>query len=40
MDETPGAYSNTMKLVEENSTASYVLDWEIFNKEGKSVVDD
>ncbi|MEL6562296.1 MAG: hypothetical protein AAFQ94_29255 [Bacteroidota bacterium] len=40
VDETPGAYSNTMKLVEENSTASYVLDWEIFNREGKSVVDD
>ncbi len=40
VDTTPGRYSNTMKLVEENSTASYVLDWEIFNKEGKSVVDD
>lgn len=40
VDQNPGVYSNTMKLVEENSTASYVLDWEIFNKDGKSVVDD
>lgn len=39
VDQTPGAYSTTMKLVEENSTASYVLEWEIFNKDGKSVVD-
>lgn len=37
VDNSPGVYSNTMKLVEEDSTASYILDWEILDEEGKSV---
>ena len=39
VDDSPGAYSNSMKLVEKNSTASYILEWEILTKEGLSVVD-
>ncbi len=37
VDNNPGVYTNTMELVEKNSTASYVLDWEILNEEGESV---
>ncbi len=29
VDDQPGVYTNSMKQKEENSTASYVLDWEI-----------
>ncbi|MEP1095291.1 MAG: hypothetical protein ABJG78_09285 [Cyclobacteriaceae bacterium] len=39
VDGSPGLYSNTMKLVEENSTAAYVLQWEILDKDGQSVDD-
>ena len=40
VDDEPGVYSNTMMLVEKNSTASYVLDWEILDADGNSVADD
>lgn len=40
VDDTPGDYSNSMNLVEKNSTASYILDWEILTQEGLSVVED
>ena len=39
VDDTPGDYSNSMILVEKNSTASYILEWEILTKEGLSVAD-
>lgn len=39
VDEEPGVYSNTMKLVEKNSTASYILQWEILDEQGHSVKD-
>jgi hypothetical protein len=39
VDDSPGDYSNSMVLVEKNSTASYILDWEILTKEGLSVVE-
>lgn len=29
----PGVYTNSMKLMEKNSTASYILDWEILKDE-------
>ena len=29
VDNQPGEYTNTMTLVEKNSTASYLLEWEI-----------
>lgn len=32
VDDRPGKYTNSMKLVEENSTASYLLEWEILGK--------
>lgn len=33
VDDKPGEYTNSMTLVEENSTASYVLDWDILEEE-------
>lgn len=39
VDDNPGIYSTSMKVLERNSTASYVLFWEILDKEGKSVKD-
>lgn len=39
VDAMPGEYSTTMTLLERNSTASYVLFWEILDKDGKSVND-
>lgn len=33
VDDEPGVYTNSMNLVEENSTASYILDWEILEEE-------
>ncbi len=39
VDDEPGVYTNTMKLVELNSTASYILEWEILDEQGKSVKD-
>ncbi len=39
VDDEPGLYTNSMKLVEKNSTASYILDWEIFDKDGKPARD-
>ncbi len=29
VDNAPGVYTNSMNLVEEDSTASYILNWEI-----------
>ncbi|SHK19973.1 hypothetical protein SAMN04488028_103340 [Reichenbachiella agariperforans] len=29
VDDTPGEYSTSMKLLEKNSTASYIMHWEI-----------
>lgn len=37
VDNTPGKYSTSMTLLERNSTASYLLFWEIFDVEGKPV---
>ncbi|MFY0602106.1 MAG: hypothetical protein JXR03_20695 [Cyclobacteriaceae bacterium] len=37
VDKNPGEYSNSMDLVELNSSASYVLDWEILEPEYQSV---
>lgn len=31
----PGVYTNDMTLVEKNSTASYILDWEVLKIEKK-----
>jgi hypothetical protein len=39
VDDMPGEYTNSMNLVEKNSMASYILDWEILTKEGRSVKD-
>ena len=39
VDDTPGKYSTSMELLERNSTASYVLFWEILEADGKSVDD-
>lgn len=39
VDNHPGKYSTTMKVLERNSTASYLLYWEILDKDGKSVDD-
>lgn len=39
VDDTPGKYSTSMTLLERNSTASYMLFWEILDKDGKSVDD-
>ena len=32
VDDQPGEYSNTMTLVEKNSSASYFLKWEILSE--------
>lgn len=32
-DDSPGMYTNSMHLVEKNSTASYILDWEILSSD-------
>ncbi|NQZ77027.1 MAG: hypothetical protein HRT61_13130 [Ekhidna sp.] len=37
VDLTPGDYSTSMKLLERDSTASYLLFWEILDKDGNSV---
>lgn len=39
VDNTPGGYSTTMTLLEKNSTASYILFWEILREDGTSVKD-
>ncbi len=31
VDDTPGKYTNSMKLLEKDSTASYFLKWEILD---------
>ncbi len=40
VDDQAGVYSNTMALVEKNSTAAYVLDWEILDEAGQSVAEE
>ena len=37
VDNIPGEYTNTMKLMEENSTASYRLEWEILEEQEESI---
>lgn len=37
IDHEPGKYSTSMTLLERNSTASYIMYWEILTKEGKSI---
>ena len=37
VDDSPGSYTNSMKLHETDSTASYFLEWEILDKSGNSV---
>ncbi|MEL7148472.1 MAG: hypothetical protein AAFO69_19010 [Bacteroidota bacterium] len=32
VDDQPGEYTNSMTLVEKNSTASYLLEWEILSE--------
>ena len=39
VDHEPGKYSTSMTLLERNSTASYMLFWEILDKDGKSIYD-
>lgn len=39
VDDTPGKYSTSMTLLERDSTASYILFWEILDEDGKSVDD-
>lgn len=39
VDDEPGTYTNSMRLVEENSTASYLLNWEILDNDGQSTSD-
>ncbi|MEO9872267.1 hypothetical protein [Ekhidna sp.] len=39
VDDEYGKYSTSMTLLERDSTASYMLFWEILDKEGKSVDD-
>lgn len=39
VDDNPGTYSTSMKVLERNSTASYMLFWEILDKDGNSVND-
>lgn len=39
VSDEPGVYSNSMDLVEKNSTASYIMDWEILEADGSSVRD-
>ena len=39
VDEVPGKFSTSMTLLERNSTASYMLFWEVLDKDGKSVDD-
>ena len=39
VDDTPGKYSTSMTLLERNSTASYMMFWEILDKNGRSVDD-
>ncbi|MFT6866671.1 MAG: hypothetical protein ACJA08_001506 [Cyclobacteriaceae bacterium] len=36
VDDKPGEYTNSMILVEINSSASYILDWEILKPEYES----
>ena len=38
VDDNPGEYTNSMTLVEPNSTASYILDWEIMAEETSEVL--
>ena len=37
VDDAPGAYTNSMKLEESDSTASYFLEWEILDQAGRSI---
>ncbi|MEM6376840.1 MAG: hypothetical protein AAF705_01430 [Bacteroidota bacterium] len=39
VDDTPGKYSTSMTLLERNSTASYLMFWEILDSEGRSIDD-
>lgn len=39
VDDNTGKYSTSMEVLERNSTASYMLFWEILDEEGKSVDD-
>jgi len=39
VDAEPGKYSTSMTLLERNSTASYILFWEILGADGKSIDD-
>ena len=39
VDADPGKYSTTMTLLERDSTASYMLYWEVLDQNGKSVDD-
>ncbi|MBC6399674.1 MAG: hypothetical protein GDA51_11725 [Ekhidna sp.] len=40
VDESPGKHSTTMTLLEKNSTANYVLYWEILDEEEGEFADD